>query len=444
MNLSFDCIVMLTSSDWFSELRSNRYHYAVRFAQHCPVIFVQPDKKGKGYEIESTEVPQVWVLHVSNCFDKNQIKVIESILTQKQLQQPIFWVYNANFAGYLYQRVSQNKKQLIIFHATEDYFSPDSPIRYKLGMGLYSRLLVCLKMTDLLIAVSLGVEQSYRTLGHYQGKSLLVTNGCDDLFYAQGHTEKQSERIAFYQGNIFNKLDYDLLIYLAKNLTQWIFIFCGPVLFNEPKWQALLTYSNVKYIGVLSPETLRQQTYRATVGLIPFQQEAWLVKKSFPLKAFEYLACGLPVVSITIDSLKEFSDVFFFADTFEDFQQAILDAENQRWDKHAILQRQKSAKNQSYDRKFAMVYLQLVEMWRQLSVQSDKQLHLKWRIFLNWIVLTASLRNVIKSIYKGVVCVWHSRCFYSRRSSKTIRENTTNHDQNHCASRSRCSSSDYS
>ena len=66
---------------------------------------------------------------------------------------------------------------------------------------------------------------------------LTVTNGCDYKFYVpkslDHHLSPLNEDIVFYQGNIFDKLDYELLIELAKRMPTWQFVFCGKVIFNE-------------------------------------------------------------------------------------------------------------------------------------------------------------------------------------------------------------------
>ena len=43
----------------------------------------------------------------------------------------------------------------------------------------------------------------------------------------------------------------------------------------------------------------------------------------FPMKFFEYLAAGLPVVSTNLPSLKEFSDYVNFANSAEEFASKI-------------------------------------------------------------------------------------------------------------------------
>src|SRR3990172_8738951 len=73
----FDAVIMLTWSDWHTEPRSNRYHYAKRVSQHLPVIFVQPDRPKGQYEFEATELERVTILHIDEFYGPEQEKVFQ-------------------------------------------------------------------------------------------------------------------------------------------------------------------------------------------------------------------------------------------------------------------------------------------------------------------------------------------------------------------------------
>ncbi len=358
IQLKFDAVVMLTWSNWFTELRSNRYHYALRFAKYYPVIFVQPDRDTRGYAIEASEIENVVILHVSSLPGKEQKNTLNHVLKKKNIVKPLFWVYNVNFSYYLLKQ----KEKMVVYHATENYFLDRSPIGFKKGDRLYRWLVAVLEMTDLLVSVSEGVQQSYLEQGRYIGRSMVVTNGCDDIFYGQmpkGFQQKNRKTV-FYQGNIYNKLDFKLLIELVNSLPDWTFFFCGPVLCDNSEWQRLLLLHNVNYLGVLTPEALRDAAHEATVGIIPFKRCEFL-KISWPLKAFEYVACGLPVVSTPIDALQPYTRLFSFAETADAFRLAIEAAASKRYDEVLLAERKEMAHEQGYNQKFDNFYQVLQE-----------------------------------------------------------------------------------
>ena len=351
---SFDSIVILSCSNWFKELRSNRYHYATRFARHYPVIFVQPDLHYQGYQFEATEFAAIKVLHVWKRYDVKQIALINQALSEAGAIKPIFWIYNGQFNHYIAARDSV----LNVYHATEDYFSSDSYI--PTPPNQLEALNHSLTQCQLLVCVSEGVAESYQQKSAFSGKSITITNGCDYQFYAPQSIErllkaKSQHPIAFYQGNIFDKMDYELLIELANRMPAWQFQFCGRVLFNEKLWQKLCRLPNVQYLGVLTPEQIRDKSYQATVGLIPFIESEFLIKRSLPLKAFEYLACGLPVVSVPIHALLPFNAVMQFASGVDAFERQMLRALALRDDNTMLALRLEVASQQDYDGKFETV-----------------------------------------------------------------------------------------
>ena len=362
----FDSVVILSCSNWFKELRSNRYHYATRFARHYPVIFVQPDLHYKGYQFEATEFEAVKVLHVWKRYDTKQIELLYQALLEAGANKPIFWIYNGQFNQFIASRDSV----LNVYHATEDYFSSDSYI--PTPPNQLKALNHLLAQCQLLVCVSEGVAESYQQQSAFCGKSITITNGCDYQFYAPQSIEqflkaKSQQPIAFYQGNIFDKMDYELLIQLASRMPIWQFQFCGRVLFNEKSWQKLCCMPNVQYLGVLTPEEIREYSYQATVGLIPFVESEFLIRRSLPLKAFEYLACGLPVVSIPIMALQPFNHVMQLASGAEAFEREMIRAQALRDDNTHLALRLEVASQQDYDGKFETVLAMINELSKNTS-----------------------------------------------------------------------------
>jgi glycosyltransferase involved in cell wall biosynthesis len=346
----FDCIVMLTWSDWKKEPRSNRYHYASRFAKYLPVLFVQPDLKDAEATIEITEIENIKILHVYSNYGLKQNKLINRAIINNGYIRPLLWTYNSYFSSF----VAQHFSPLSIYHATEDYFSPDFPA----DDYFLNHMARTLEQTDLLIAVSEEVLSSYINKGKYTGRTLLLPNGCDYKFWAPSATELQQigseslgKKIALYQGGLNRRLDWSLIDSIGKSLPDWEIWLCGVLAAECQKALKSLRSPNIKKLGYLNPENLRQVTYKATVGIIPFKQID-MIHISLPLKAFEYAACGLPVVSVPIKALTSKKECFRFATTPEEFVNAIIEVAPTRYDTKAIEARLIAAAEQDYDTRF--------------------------------------------------------------------------------------------
>ncbi|KAA3646371.1 MAG: glycosyltransferase [Chloroflexi bacterium] len=350
LEADFDCVVFLTWSNWRTEPRSNRYHYASRFAKYLPVIFVQPDLLGTRKVLEETEIEGLDILHVYKYYGPKQNDLINDALLERGFMKPMLWIFNPNFIDFIQRRFSPLK----VFHATEAYFAPE----YGLSEDFIELLRENLRHIDLLVAVSEAVLDSYERDGTYEGEKILLPNGCDYSFWGLKDEEilriadsKKDRNIAFYQGGINNRIDWALLRELVESMPDWDFWLCGLL---DKKYKGALRslhQENVKHLGYLEPERIRAYALKATVGIIPFIQNS-LIKASLPLKAFEYVASGLPVVSVPIIALDSFGDLFEIVNTHQEFAAALRKVAKSRFDVDTINKRLATAKKQDYSVRF--------------------------------------------------------------------------------------------
>jgi glycosyltransferase involved in cell wall biosynthesis len=357
----FDAVVMLTWSDWKTEPRSNRYHYATRFARELPVLFVQPDNKD--WKVTSEPVPgtNIEIMHVPENYGDLQSTCLERELHRRGIFRPLLWIYNVFFEDF----VRRSDADLKIYHATEDYLTP--PERWAVGSDVvHEPLRRLLVEVDLMVAVSEGVANSYRERGGYRGRMIVLCNGCDYEFWQQTQAAcyqapRSGQKVALYQGGINSRLDFKLLSSVADTLPDWQFWFCGNDAYGGPAWQALCRRPNVRHFGQLLPDQIAELARESLVGLIPFRQDE-LIRRSLPLKAYEYAACGLPVVTVPIDALSDYPELFTVARTAAEFSTGIVSVAATRLDAVAIERRLAEAKANSYDRHFETLAGELAEL----------------------------------------------------------------------------------
>ena len=354
----YDCVVMLTWSNWATESRGNRYHYAVRFAREVPVLFVEPNGCGADVQLHPTEVPGVTVVHVSPSASKARADAIARLIESSKFRAPLFWVYNHNFNDVLAHYRASPK----VYHATEDYFSENMKERTGANRHkeryyrkkLRARLALALQSMDLAVCVTQGVARSISHSGVYGGPITILENGCDYGFWTARRIARtpSSRRIAIYQGAINERLDARMLLDVARALPDWEIRFCGRVGGTCDGWEALVKEANVRYLGFLDPDSLARAIHEADVGLIPFVKDPILTIRSLPLKAFEYVACGLPVVSVPIDSLRDYPSIFRFATDAGGFVAAMEEAAGKRDDPVEHAARLTAARAHDYDLRF--------------------------------------------------------------------------------------------
>lgn len=370
MNLPdcFDAVIMLTWSDWQTEPRSNRYHYATRFSRHFPVLFVQNQRSiSRAPEITANVLPNLDLINVSAPIQLNEIEAILGIIRGRGIKRPLIWIYDSlNYHGLLLAM----PKWFRVYHATEDYFTQSAGMQTTSAISESVEKLVL--EVDLIVAVSERVLASIEESCMYSGASLVAENGCDFEFFAKlgeslSVSDCQQEHVVIYQGGVNNRLDYGLIQSVAALLPDSKFRFIGRVVESDGL-NRLRKLDNVEILGEMSPEDLGREMYLASVAVIPFIQDKW-IKNSFPLKSFEYIACGLPVVSVPIDALMKyeaFGGVIKIASAAADFADAIRSLGALRKDPVSLRKRLDLARENSYDRRFESV----VDKLRTLGEQA--------------------------------------------------------------------------
>jgi hypothetical protein len=377
---SFDCVVMLTWSNWFTEPRSNRYHYATRFARHLPVLFVQPNDWPNADILRAvaTEHNRLEVIELSTVHAETSQNELETLLRARGLKRPLIWIYNArDFQSFVRRR----RNSLRVFHATEDFLTPSdawNETQSAIAAEMRRHVLEQLRHVDLVVTVSPALASTYRSQGAFDGRIIVARNGCDAEFFEAIRREQRpapkdesSRPIAVYQGAVNRRLDFDLLHELVHRLPDWEFVFCGRADSSLADWTNLLAHPNVRYLGELDAQSMARTLCDSTVGLIPFRQIP-LMQDSLPLKAFEYVASGLPVVTVPITALNDYPDVFTFAASAGGFENALRRLRDTKQDPRWLMVSRAVAEQNSYDRRFAEVVVALREKKNSLARRLGK------------------------------------------------------------------------
>lgn len=103
--------------------------------------------------------------------------------------------------------------------------------------------------------------------------------------------------------------DWDLLFSVASQSVDYHFEIIG---YGEPEWvqRKVAQFDNISLVGKVLPANLHAYVSRWTVAIIPFVQSD-LSDAVDPIKIYEYLYFGLPVVVTGIDHLKYYPKTYF-------------------------------------------------------------------------------------------------------------------------------------
>ncbi len=121
-----------------------------------------------------------------------------------------------------------------------------------------------------------------------------------------------------YVGQIADKLDYTLIARLATLRPRWSFIFVGNVWENHRREvEKLASHPNVHFLGRRSYAELPEILRGFDLCLLPHRLTP-LTESMDPIKLYDYLATGKPIVGTPVAGMERFSDVVYTGRTAEE------------------------------------------------------------------------------------------------------------------------------
>ena len=113
-------------------------------------------------------------------------------------------------------------------------------------------------------------------------------------------------------GSMTEVLDVATLRHIANSRPDWSIVLVGGATFtSEPKrarFDELCQLPNVHHLGAKPRLEIPRWLSGFDVGLICYDRNAWGAYNQ-PIKMYEYLACGLPVVATSITAARELGDL---------------------------------------------------------------------------------------------------------------------------------------
>jgi len=179
---------------------------------------------------------------------------------------------------------------------------------------------------NLICIASEGQREMFST----SSKLFLLSNGVDKIFLnAVKHGVPEdikyiAKPIAGYAGALQDRLDVVLMEGVINLLPDYNFVFLGPVddfLYIKP----LTKYSNVHILGNKRFKDIPSYIDSFDVCIIPHKVNEF-TKSMDPLKVYEYLACGKPIVSTPVSGTEKFRDYIFIANNVSEFAESIKKA----------------------------------------------------------------------------------------------------------------------
>lgn len=252
------------------------------------------------------------------------------------LLPPFVWPVNFLPKGRLYDYFSMLNHQMVanrinrylkaqgiesfIYVNSFDFYFPDLPNYFdvKFSMNVYHCLDPMVKeftlrhgkylqqraaqTADMVISTAPALQKSFVASGIE--KSYLVPNAANFKLFSQGYYQKPARpeslnglngRLIGYLGNIERRIDFDLLHDTIEALpSDWRLILAGPV---EPKYipEKVFDHPRIHFTGLCNHSDAPAMVAAFDIAIIPFKVDE-VSTGIYPLKLYEYLAAGKPVI----------------------------------------------------------------------------------------------------------------------------------------------------
>ncbi len=343
MTLSGRDIVCIGFSDWHTDLLTNQQHLLVRAAKDNRILFVESlglrrpqlaarDLRRIGRrltsalhplrEVDGLQVlsPLVLPLHSNELLRSVNAALLRQYVgravAKLELRSPLLWSF-----------VPQAEALIDVLEPSQVLYYIDDDHAAKAGIDADSFLAAesrFARRADAVLASAPELVTRMRALNdnvHY------APNVADTRLFATalepGPVDPavaalSGPRIVFVGAILAAKIDIALMVELARSRPQWSFAFVGPVGPGDPRTDvsALTSLANVHMLGYRPYEQLPSVLRGADAAIVPYLLDGEM-RSVFPMKIYEYLAAGRPVVATPLDTLADVPDVLQAATTEE-------------------------------------------------------------------------------------------------------------------------------
>lgn len=352
-------IIIIGQQPWDIEIGSNAKNLAIEFSKRFPVLYINSPldrftswrdsdsvavKKRKEFiksgQIGLTKIQDnLWNLYpdcmiesinwigssalfnVANRFNNKKFAgSISKALDTLGFSNYILFNDNEMFKGFYLNRFLNPKLSI--------YYSRDNMV----GVPYWRRH--GLKFEPQIIAnYDLCVTNSSYLMNYcrmFNENSFNVGQGCDLSLFSENlmhptHIEQHTGIIIGYVGALSsNRLDLNLIEYIAINRPNWTIVLVGPE-DDTFKCSRLHSFKNIKFTGLKPMDNLAAYIKSFTVCINP-QLLNEITIGNYPRKIDEYLVMGKPVVAVATEAMAPFKDFVFLAENYENYLKKIEEA----------------------------------------------------------------------------------------------------------------------
>lgn len=251
--------------------------------------------------------------------------LLKLAMRQLGFGRPIVWFSRPEMVDL----IGSFDEKLVVYHVVDEYLAYGG-LNSEARRRQQCQEQQMLQRAGLVIVVS---EKLYEAKRPFNQHTHLVANGVDYQAYdrAMSSTDpllpdigQLSRPVIGYSGSVATRLDLDLLHYLATSHPDWSIVLVGVIKERDcaAGLSKLRQAGNVHFLGHKEINQVPYYVKGFDVCLIPYKVNE-RAHHSSPLKLYDYMATGKPIVSTDFASANQFKDVIRIARSKENFKHSI-------------------------------------------------------------------------------------------------------------------------
>lgn len=380
-------ITLISTADWDNPYWTNKQHTAVQFAKRGHKVLYVESQGLRAPTAKARDLRRIWARLRRGLRPPRQVqdgifvwspllvpfhryrwaRILNRLLFRigievshrvTRIKPAILWTYSP-LTTELYDVSSYD---LVVYHSVDDM---------KVQPGMPSKEIangdICLaKRADLIFTTSPHLQAFYKEINP---RTFFFSNVADFNHFNSAldpdtqvptDIEEFPKPIVGFVGAISSyKLDFDLIGTLAQRHPNWSFVLIGEVGEGDPLTDAspLEALPNVHILGGRPYKSLPGYLKAFDIAILPCLINDY-TRSMFPMKFFEYLASGRPVVATKLPALSDYEHVAALCSDQTEFANAIQTA---LADKAPDLEtRLAAAREHTYD-------IRTAQMWEKID-----------------------------------------------------------------------------